>query len=162
MTTQASTTCPLCKGSGAVNTSGGAATCPLCDGTGKIKKAGLKYQYATTFTLLANAQAQNNITVVNAPFRWMFALAVSTGAFLVQITDAQNNRQFFNLPAGTAGQHSSLAFGTAQLPFPITPPYTFPSLGTIQVNVTDISGAGNTIWIGFDGQELVDGSTSGQ
>lgn len=146
-------TCPMCKGAkGITNATGQAQVCPLCSGSGKLKTPGLKYQYSTMFTLLANAAAANQITITDADFRWMFALAVSTGAFTVQILDAKTNRQFIN----PGPQHSALVFGTAQLPFPVTPPYTFNKLGTITVQVTDISGAPNTIWIGFDGQELVD------
>ena len=89
----------------------------------------------------------------------MFAMAYSTGTFLVQIQDGKNNRNFFSVtvPAGTAavGVPSSMVFGTAQLPFPIQPPYLFNRNGTILVTVQDTSGASNAIWIGFDGQELV-------
>jgi hypothetical protein len=158
-TTQTSQTCPACKGNKIVAIGNQAQVCPMCGGSGTMPTPGLKYQYAILLSVLGGASAQGNISILNADFRWIYALAYSTGRFLVQIEDSKNSRKFFSVtvPAGTPNQGvpDPMVFGTAQLPFPIQPPYLFNRNGGITISVTDTSGNPNAIWIGFDGQELV-------
>jgi hypothetical protein len=156
--------CPACQGNKIIAIGNQAQVCPMCGGSGAMPTPGLKYQYAILFNLLANATAAGNISILNADFRWVFALAYSTGRFLVQIADSKNSRKFFSVtvPAGTQDQGvpDGMVFGTAQLPFPIQPPYLFNRNGGISISVTDLSAANNAIWIGFDGQELVPSSST--
>jgi hypothetical protein len=166
-TQTAQQTCPACEGNKIVAVGNQAQVCPMCGGSGAMPTPGLKYQYACLFSLTANASATLNISILNADFRWVFGLSYSTGRYTVQVQDAKNNRNFVSLTT-SAGQTAngvpdSIFFGTAQLPFPIQPPYLFNRNGGILVTVTDISAASNVIWIGFDGQELVpSNSTDGR
>lgn len=148
--------CPTCQGGGVVNAGGTLQNCPSCGGSGKAYIPGLFYTYGISIVLGANAAAQQVINILNAPFKWIFATAASTGAFTVQLADAKNLRQFFNTPL-----HNSLVFGTAQNPFPVLNPWTFDQNGAIQINVADISGAGNTIWLGFIGVQLIASTSQG-
>ena len=150
--------CPACNGNKIVAVGNQAQVCPMCGGSGAMPVPGLKFLYAAMFTLTALASATANISILNADFRWVFAVAKSTGDFLVQIQDAKANRTFFNVTPATSqlqGVPNSMVFGTAELPGLIQPPYLFHQNGGIQVSVTDLSNANNVIWVGFDGQELV-------
>lgn len=150
--------CPTCQGGGLINAGGTVQQCPMCDGSGKAYIPGLYYAYGITTNpaLGANASVQLTISILNAPFKWIFATSTQTGPFTVQIADAKNQRQFFNDPL-----HYSLVFGTAQNPFPVLNPWTFDQNGAIQINLTDLSGAANTIWLGFIGVQLVQSTTQG-
>jgi hypothetical protein len=148
--------CKTCQGGGVINAGGVVQECPSCDGTGKAYIPGLFYSYGVTVTLTANQQnVQTTISILNAPFKWIFATSQQTGAFSVLLADAKNSRQFFNEPL-----HYALIFGTAQHPFPVLNPWTFDQNGAIQITLNDLSGASNTIWLGFIGVQLVD-STQG-
>lgn len=132
------------------NASGQVQTCPMCDGTGKAYIPGLFYVYSIIIALTALQQLQQSISILNAPFKWIFATAVSTGAFTVQLQDAKNQRQFFNQAVD-----SRLVFGTAQHLFPVLNPYTFDQNGAIQITVTDTSNANNSVQLGFIGVQLI-------
>ena len=112
--------------------------------------AGLEFAYGIDITLLANQGLNNQSTqILDRPFRWRWAIAASTGDFTIQIFDGKSKRPFSNQQI--LGRN---LFGTAQNPFPILTPWIFTQGGTILVNVTDISGAGNTIHLTFRGEEL--------
>jgi hypothetical protein len=146
-------TCPACQGQGAVGTpTGGVAACPVCGGNGDYSGPGRFKIYEVTLPHLnANANAkQNVVAITDAPFKWLLAMQTSTGVFTSQIRDGATQRPFFNQEV-----HRDNFWGNAtQGPFPILVPYTFPQMGSIQVDVTDISAAGNDIRLAFIGVEL--------
>ena len=104
-----------------------------------------------------HASVQLTISILNAPFKWIFATSTQTGPFTVQIAGRQESARSFS----TMPLHYSLVFGTAQNPFPVLNPWTFDQNGAIQINLTDLSGAANTIWLGFIGVQLVQSTTQG-
>ena len=131
---------------------------PSAAASGKAYIPGLFYTYGIQIVLTANQQQQQTINILNAPFKWIFATAVSTGAFTVQLADAKNLRGSSLTPQ----LHNALVFGTAQNPFPVLNPWTFDQNGAIQINITDLSGAGNTVWLGFIGVQIIQSSTQGK
>src|ERR1035438_9997651 len=91
-TSQTKQPCPACNGNKIVAIGNQAQVCPMCGGSGAMPVPGLKFLYAAMFTLTALASATANISILNADFRWVFAVAKSTGDFLVQIQDAKAPR----------------------------------------------------------------------
>ena len=111
---------------------------------------GLEFSYGIDINLNANQALNNQSTqILDKAFRWRWAIASSAGAFSIQIFDGKSNRPFSNQQI-----LGSLLFGTAQNPFPILTPWIFTQGGTIKVNVTDLSGAGNAVHLCFRGEEL--------
>jgi len=149
--------CSYCKGQKAVSAPGGGVQrCPVCDGTGQSYDPGLQYTYRMApVTIAGNAQTTQIITVVNWDFRWQELTGEFTGAFTFLITDLGTNRQFSNVAV-----HSSEMLGTGQNPFPLLVPYTFATKSAIQIQITDVSGAGNTIGLAFIGANLGESATS--
>ena len=144
--------CKFCQGKGAVqfNPSLPPVPCPVCGGTGIQEDPGLFFVYEFTFALVANAlHVQNSLNILNNDFKWMFALAVSTGFFSVQLSDGSTQRQFSNQEV-----HVNNLFGTSQNPFPLLTPYTFKRKGQIQAVASDLSGAPNNVRLAFAGVEL--------
>ncbi len=146
-------TCPACQGAGAVATpGGGAAQCPVCSGTGDYSGPGRFKVYELTVPQMAgNAAAPTQaLNITDAPFKWMLAMATSTGVFTAQIKDGATQRPFFNQQV-----HRDTFWGNASNgPFPILVPYVFPQMGSILVDCTDISGAANNVRLAFIGVEL--------
>lgn len=159
--------CSACQGGGIVSIAGQTSVCPMCDGSGKSYIPGLFYAYTPSITLGALGTGTLTVSILNAPFKWVFATKQNTGAFTIGIADAKNSRQFFfsTTSGGVPGNqiNADLVFGDAKNPFPVLNPYTFPQNGAIQIALTDLSNASNTIWLGFVGLELVASSSqSGQ
>jgi hypothetical protein len=129
----------------------------MCEGSGEKFQPGLFFTYEMGPLVLAgNAQSNNfSVQILDRSFRWMLLTGISTGPFTVLIKDSRNKRPFSNQQI-----HSSNIMGTAQNPFPLLTPFTFERRGSILADFTDISGAGNTIRLGFIGVELDDGSGS--
>lgn len=149
--------CTTCQGSGMLQLGGTVQRCPMCDGTGKQYVPGLYFTYGQLFTLTAlQSLSQQTISILDAPFKWLLAVAQSTGAFTVQIADGKNKRPF--MPTQL---HRDVVFGTAQNPMPVLTPYVFEQRSNILVSLTDLSNANNSVWLGFVGVELVDSQQSG-
>ncbi len=145
--------CKFCQGKGVVqyNPSMAPVACPVCGGTGVAEDPGLFFVYELTIALNAN-QLLNpgpSLNILNNDFKWMFAMAVGTGAFAVQLSDGSTQRQFSNQLV-----HVNNLFGTAQNPFPLLTPYVFKKKGQIQASIQDLSGAGNSVRLAFAGVEL--------
>lgn len=149
------TPCTFCAKSGhpgyVVSPGGIWQRCPACDGTGITPPEPLLFTYEIDATIAANAANQQaSVQVNDNDFRWLFAVAVATGAFTAQVTDGSTKRQFSNVAL-----HQNAAWGTAAQPFPLLAPFTFKRRGAIQVALADLSGAQNTIRLSFHGVELV-------
>lgn len=103
-----------------------------------------------------------------ADFEWVNRIASSTGRFRVSIQDGATGRNLItnNPPPGIAVPPNSVNdqnyFGTAQLPNPLLQPYVFARSTSINITITDISNAGNTIQIVFDGFDLYPADAPGQ
>ncbi len=106
--------------------------------------------------LAANATVTLNYQVVNFPFRWLLAVAASTGLFKTQIYD--QGRTYYLSPAQI---RSDCEWGTAQQPMPLLTPYTFQQNTQVQFTVTDLSGANNTIQLVLIGYQIVPAGTYG-
>lgn len=149
----ASQTCPICQGQGKIPTPNGQQwqTCPLCDGTGTFDGQGRFFEYVQTFTLTANQvlNQQQIAQVLDSDFKWMFAMATSTGNFLSKTYSASNKRGYQNQPV-----HNLNFWGSAQNPFPLLSPVYFQQQSAILIDLQDISGAGNTIYVALAGVEL--------
>lgn len=144
--------CKFCQGKGAVqfNPSLPPVPCPVCGGTGVQEDPGLFFVYELTFALAANDVSKPfSLNILNNSFKWMFAMAVSTGFFTVKLSDGSSQRPFSNQEV-----HVNNLFGTAQNPFPLLTPYTFIRKGQIQAIASDLSGAPNNVRIAFAGVEL--------
>lgn len=145
--------CTTCQGAGMVNGSMGTQRCPMCEGSGQDFDPGLFFVYELgPFVLTANqALPIQSVQILDRSFRWMMASAVSTGSFTAQILDSRNKRPFSQQQV-----HSANFFGTAQNPMPLLTPFTFEKRGSIMANLTDLSGASNTVRLAFIGVELSD------
>lgn len=147
--------CEFCAKSGhpgyVVSPGGIWQRCPACDGTGVTPPEHLVFTYEIDTVLNANAANVAATAQVNDnDFKWLFAVAVSTGAFTAQVMDGSTKRQFSNLAL-----HQNAAWGTASQPFPLLAPFTFKRRGAIQVALADLSGAQNTVRLSFHGVELI-------
>ena len=153
-TSAAGMPCPTCQGHGAINTQNGVQKCPMCEGSGQAFDPGLFFVYEMgPLALTANQVTTNNsVQILDRSFRLMMMTAISTGPFAIQILDSRNKRPFSNQLV-----HSSNLFGTGQNPFPLLTPFVFERRGSILANITDLSGANNSIRIDFIGVELNDG-----
>ncbi len=146
--------CQTCQGRGAISADGkNVQRCPLCDGTGAQADPGNQFTYLGDFTLTAlqNAPGAITIQILDHSFKWIFAVASSTGTFQCLVKDAQNKRPFMNSPINNVN-----FWGTAQNPFPLLTPWVFPKRGGIIIDLIDTSNAGNKVEIALHGVELND------
>ena len=123
--------------------------CPICGGSGEATDPGLYFAYAVDVALLANAAQQAKISVTDKSFRAMFLTAKSTGTFTSRLLDGKNKRPFANQELQNVN-----VWGTAQNLFPLPIPYEFAVRDQILIDVTDTSGAGNTINFTIHGTEI--------
>lgn len=84
-------------------------------------------------------------TETDKPFRGIKLMAESTGAFQVELS-------VDGTPWTRGRVRNTTIFGTAQLPL-IVDPFDIPPGGIIRCDVTDLSGAGNTIKINIAGHK---------
>lgn len=113
-------------------------------------QTGLQFTYALDPVVLgAGGVGVAQVQILDNDFKALFLVATSTGRFLSQIVDGASKRQWSN-----AQVIDTLMWGTAQNPMPLLQPYVFGRRGQIQVNLTDISGAGNTVRLAFIGVEI--------
>lgn len=138
--------CSTCHGSGMIHNgkSGVTEVCPMCDGTGQEYNPGREFTYELgPIPLNGQATTQaSSVQVLNRPFRWMMALAVSTFPFTSQISDSRDQRPFSNQPV-----HSSNLWGTAQNPMPLLTPFRFNKNSNILATLTDLGGGFGTVGV---------------
>lgn len=122
----------------------------------QVPQVGFPKVYSGQFNLAGNANAVLNLQIQNYDFEATFLTAVSQGAFTIQIlinNRAVHNVQLFGGGAGT-GVRGENMFGTGQNPMPLPVPLKFPKGATVQITITDVSGAGNAGQISFIGREV--------
>jgi hypothetical protein len=97
--------------------------------------------HATTDLFTGSSQIKNN------PFLWMWTTGTQTSAdYTVKFQDSRTQNSFSNAQIA-AGSY----IGTAQNPYIVPQPYLFDVMSQILINVTNASGADNTINIEFHG-----------
>jgi len=145
--------CSSCRGAGRINTQQGPQRCGMCDGSGQEYDPGRYYIYEAGPIVLAGGAGLNSysVQILNYSFRWRFAAAVSTGIFAAQVIDGSSQRPFSNQQV-----HSSNLWGTAESPTLLLSPFIFEKRGQILINLTELTGAPNTIRLAFIGEELND------
>lgn len=156
MTQTAAQPCTACGGQGAVAGPAGVQRCPMCEGSGEKFQPGLFFEYEMGPIALTANQAITNVSVqiLDRSFKWMMLTAVFTGIFQILIKDSRNKRPFSNQQV-----HCNNLVGTSNFPFPLLTPFTFERRGSILADITDLSGANNSIRLGFIGVELDDGTS---
>ena len=98
-------------------------------------------------TLTANEeQLDQTITIqADSDFVWVGLVGESTGAYEIR----------FRLPSGrytsSSRLRNSLCVGTAQLPAPVLPFVVAQANGRIGVDIKDLSGAGNSVYLALRG-----------
>lgn len=145
--------CSTCGGQGTLQVGNTVQKCPMCEGSGEDFQPGLFFIYEAGPIVLTALQAITNysVQILDRPFKWMMLAGVSTGYFTILIKDSSNKRPFSNQQI-----HSSNIMGTGTNPFPLLTPFVFAQRGSILLDITDLSNAGNTIRLGFIGVELDD------
>lgn len=144
--------CDFCKGQRVVQSPAGILQrCPICDGTGTQPPVEQFFEYDLAVALTANqANVAGVITIFDADFKWIELIGTSTGVFAATITDGGTKQAFMN-----EAVHSANLFGTAQLPFRLEVPHVFKRNSSIQLSLTDLSGAPNTVRATFKGVQLI-------
>lgn len=156
MATSTTQPCPTCGGQGVTHNGASLQKCPMCEGSGEKFQPGLFFEYEMgPIVLAANAAITNfSVQILDRSFKWMLLTGIFTGFFTILIKDSRNKRPFSNQQI-----HCNNIVGTSTNPFPLLTPFTFERRGSILADITDISGAANTIRLGFIGVELDDGSS---
>ena len=117
----------------------------------------MAFWYLANITLTALQSLTTAVSInADSDFMCLWLIASSTGGFTLSWQDNATGRLFQNNPVNSAN-----IFGTAQLPFPMLPPYTFQRQGSIGLTVTDTSNAGNTVQIVFAGKKIFPNLTAG-
>lgn len=162
--------CQFCRGTGGVKTPDGSLyqCCPLCGGTGVQQNTGIPFWLNIEFSAAlgnvvgANAQATQTVRVNNHSFLVRFLVAVSTGAFTAQLYSGDTQQALSTgstVGGAIASQvHSANMFGTAQNPMVLPPgaELIFPKGTGVRLDVTDLTGANNTIRVSLIGVQLND------
>lgn len=109
------------------------------------------YTYQTSqINLIANGTATTTIaTTREADFYLAKLVRVSTGTFSFMVRDSSNDRQWSNVQL-----HSDIGAGTAQLPLILPKPRFVARSSTLTIDITDLSGAANTVRLGFIGYKV--------
>jgi hypothetical protein len=108
---------------------------------------GQHYQYGASLVLTANQTGTVTFTVINHDFEADFLVSNQTGNYSVRIQ--VGDRYLSNIAT-----HVNNSFGTAQNPFPLLAPLKLKKNTIVTLTITDLSGAGNTVLLGFIGREL--------
>ena len=108
-------------------------------------------------SLAGNASLTTQISInADSDFMALWLVSNSSGGFNFSFVDNSTGRNFMNNPVASVN-----IFGTAQLPFPMLPPYTFQRQGSIGISVTDTSGSTNAIQIVFAGKKIFPNQAAG-
>ncbi len=113
-----------------------------------VQDPGMHFTYGVDqIALGAGLGAAPQFQVLNHDFEADFLVVFSAGPFTCQIQIG--DRYLSNIPI-----HSANQFGTAQNPMPLLAPLRIRKNDIVILNLLDLSGAPNTIRIGFIGREL--------
>jgi hypothetical protein len=134
-----------------------ASAANAADGSDQVVE--MAFWYTSPAIVLTALQGPLTFAIpINADsdFMALWLVANSTGSFSFAFQDNATGRSFMPSQVNNVN-----IFGTAQLPFPMLPPYTFQRQGSIGLTVTDTSNAGNTIQIVFAGKKIFPNQAAG-
>lgn len=98
-------------------------------------------------TLAANAAGIAAILIPSQyDFQWFTLQGKSTGAYLLTIKDGGTERELSNKPL-----HNNTIIGNGNLPYVLSQPYLIKRRGSIIFNISDLSGASNSVQITLGG-----------
>lgn len=101
----------------------------------------------------ANGTVNASIKVsADAAFLGLDVRGASTGSYLLFLRVDNSDRQLMNIPT-----HSNAFVGTGQRPAPLRKPLLLPANTTISLQISDLSGAENNIFLYFHGYKLYQG-----
>lgn len=133
---------------------GKATPCPSCGGSGKANVVVQFFVYAFKLVLAANALGVGKIHIdADADFKWYATVHTKTGDCSVLVQEpAKGGRSWMSLSTQTgvspsAGIDINNWAGTAQLPAYLFIPYLLAKQTDLLFNITDLSGAPNTVEI---------------
>lgn len=152
--------CPNCAGTGSMQTAFGVGACPQCSGSGTSDGIELLCGYELQITLTGSQTLTIPLNIQSFPFKWIKAVAESTGSFEFNCVHNQPSYQFFNVQANIAGGGTGLVqdvnfWGTAQQPNVLLQPYIFPYNTTISFTVHDLSTTNNVVRLFLEGVQLL-------
>jgi hypothetical protein len=103
--------------------------------------------YAYQVTLTANQPLTNQSLIVdgNSDFIMLAIHGTSTGSYVIRVRN--NNDRFIC----SAFLQNANFVGTAQFPVPLSKPFIVRATGRIAIDITDTSGASNTVELCFSG-----------
>ena len=105
--------------------------------------------YIVNQVLLANERISPTLRIdARADFEWLYAISSQTGIFRTRIKDSAG-RNYDNAAVNNVNQ-----WGTAQLPFAFMVPPVIVAQTTLEFDMEDTSGAGNTVQLALAGFEL--------
>ena len=170
-TKQRTIPCTTCKTSGLIHNGKQVQVCPMCEGAGQLQltPARIPIWYILGPTLIgASATVNASLQIqTTADFEWIFTMSTQTSNLLnLTVIDGSVGRLITQPQAGVntnAGVLPITLFaGTAQLPFPLVEPYIIARSSTLTFNLTDASGAPNTLTLALFGYQLIPQDAQGQ
>lgn len=101
----------------------------------------------------ANGSIQDSIKITaDAAFLGLDVRGASTGSYLVFLRVDNSDRQLMNIAT-----HSNAFVGTGQRPAPLRKPLLLPANTTISIEISDLSGNENNVYLYFHGYKLYQG-----
>jgi len=133
------------------------ALCPHCEGTGRDNGVESFRVYLWDGTLTASEVRDNQRVTIDggATFRLKALTGSETGAYRVRLRHASGEYMSSGGIGGTNDKvNSANMIGTAQFPFPVSPPSEFGASGHMLIDLEDLSVANNAIQIAFIGANV--------
>lgn len=170
-TKQKTIPCTTCKTTGMIHNGRGAQLCPMCEGAGQLQltPARIPIWYILGPTVIgANATVNATLQIqTTADFEWIFTMSTQTSNLLsLTVIDGSVGRLITQPQAGVNTNQGccpiTLFAGTAQLPFPLVEPYIIARSSSLTFNLTDQSGASNTLTLALFGYQLIPQDAQGQ
>jgi len=108
------------------------------------------FDYVYQVTLTANQSLADQALTINgdADFLVQAICGTQTGAYSIRLRDSQGYY------LSSAQIHNANLVGSRQWPVPMFPALLIPKSGKIGIDISDLSGAGNTVEIIFIGVKL--------
>lgn len=170
-TKQKTIPCTTCRQSGLINNGRQVQTCPMCEGAGELQLTPARipiWYILGPIVISANATVNSTLQIqTTADFEWIFTMSQQTDARLnLTVVDGSVGRLITQPQAGVNTNQGVLPIalfaGTAQLPFPLLEPYIIARSSSLVFNLTDLSGAQNTLTLALQGFQLIPQDAQGQ
>jgi hypothetical protein len=170
-TKQKTIPCTTCRQTGMINNGHGVQACPMCEGAGQLQLTPARipiWYILGPVVIAANATVNSTLQIqTTADFEWVFTMSVQTSPLLnLTVIDGSVGRLITQPQAGINTNQGCLPItlfaGTAQQPFPLVEPYIIARSSSLLFNLTDLSGAQNTITLALQGFQLIPQDAQGQ